>query len=144
MDPAYRPLAIMVPLIVATAVRARSFASGKSKRAGSVTSLTIVARALVDGVAASGVLEAAVVITKSGYIMLCVVGAVLPAIATVVDLWFDAGWAQKTKWAGVSLGGILSVIGAALAVADKDINADDHPQAAAAFASVLPSLMGIF
>lgn len=141
MDPDARPLVIMMPLVVATAVRARGFATSRVKSMkDDISGTEILLLAVIDGVAAAGMLEAAVVVDKWYSIVLCVVGAVLPAIAAGVNVWFDSAWAKYSITTGGLAGFVLSAVGASVAVFHK-LDDNHRQQAANAYASLLPSLM---
>ena len=140
MDAAVRPRAILVPLLVATAVRARGLARNRGKSAtDNVPGTNVILMAVADGVAAAGVLEAAVVVKEWHWLLFCVVGAVLPAIGAFVDLWVKSPWARYSKTTGGLAGVVLSGLGASMAVFYR-LNKHDQPQAASAYASLLPSI----
>jgi len=140
MDAAVRPQAILVPLVVATAVRARGLARNRVKTAtDNVPGSNVILMAVADGVAAAGVLEAAVVVKEWKWLLFCIVGAVLPAIGAFVDLWVKSPWARYSKTTGGLFGILLSGIGATMAVFYR-LDKHNQPQAASAYASLLPSI----
>ena len=135
MKASLRPLAILLPLVAATALKGHALAKRELKVSD------VLAGALLDAAAAIGLLITAIH-HSSDLILLCVVGAVLPTAQVVLETWLKANWSGWTRYGLTITSIVLCGFGAGRSVHNAD-SVEEKESAAVAFASLLPSIPNI-
>lgn len=135
MKASLRPLAILLPLVAATALKGHALAKKE------LNVLDVLTGALLDATAAIGLLIAAIH-HSSDLILMCVVGAVLPTAQVVLKLWLNENWSGWTRYGLTITSIVLCGFGAGRSVHNAD-SIEEKQTAAMAFTSLLPSIPNI-